>query len=388
MFTLKGRIVTDAEVIDGYLTIRDGRISRIEQQPHAATHIHDFGSAWIVPGFIDLHTHGIGPFEPLDVEGLAGMAREAVRFGTTALLPTGAAMSVEQYVTMGKSVHPANAQVAGMGARLLGVHLEGPFINPASSGAMAPSTRRPISMAEARFYVQEIGDSLKLFTFSPELAGGVELIRYLREQGVVPALGHSMAEGEQIEEFVRAGLAHVVHMFNAFAPSGMKEPGVLKAGLIEHILLNESLTCEFICDMQHVAPELLQLAARVIGPDRFVAVTDSLYGAGLAEGMYQFPNGDPYRTTDGAARLCGGEWDGCLAGSVLTMNRAFANVMDRCAFGPVAAAKFTSLNPARVIGVDAETGSLSVGKRADMAVLDSQCRCLATFINGKQVYQI
>jgi N-acetylglucosamine-6-phosphate deacetylase len=376
MFSLKGRIVTPDATVDGYLIIRDGRISRIEQQPHAATQIYDFGSCWILPGFIDLHTHGIGAYEPLDVNGLVGMATEAVRFGTTMILPTGAAMSVEQYVAMGQSVHPANAALVGKGAKIPGVHLEGPFINPASSGAMAQSTRRPISLDEARVYVEQIGAALKLFTFSPELKGGLELIRFLRAHGIVPSLGHSIAEGEQVKEFVSAGLAHVVHMFNAFVPSGMKEPGVLKAGLLEHILLNESLTCEFICDMQHVAPELIKIAARIIGPDRFVAVTDSLYGAGLAEGLYQFPDGGTYRTTNG-----------CLAGSVLTMNRAFGHLLSECGFGPVLAAKYTAQNAARVIGLDGETGSITIGKKADIAVLNSQCQCLATFVDGRLVHQ-
>jgi N-acetylglucosamine-6-phosphate deacetylase len=387
MFSLKGRIVTLEKIVDGYLVVRDGRIAGIEHHPPGVIHIYDYGAAWIVPGFIDLHTHGIGAYEPLDVDGLIGMAREAVRFGTTALLPTGAAMSVEQYVHMGQSVGPANVALAGMGAKILGVHLEGPFINPASSGAMAQSTRRPISLSEATIYVKQIGAALKLFTCSPELDGGIELIRYLRENGIVPSLGHSIAEGEQIVEFVKAGLAHVVHMFNAFVPSGMKEPGVLKAGLIEHILLNESLTCEFICDMQHVAPEWIKIAARVLGPDRFVAITDSLYGAGLAGGLYQFPNGGKYRTTDGAARLCGGEWDGCLAGSVLTMNNAFGHLIKECELDPVLAAKYTSLNAAKVIGVAADSGCLAVGKKADIAVLNDRYQCMATYIDGALVFQ-
>ncbi|MBN1352768.1 N-acetylglucosamine-6-phosphate deacetylase [candidate division KSB1 bacterium] len=387
MVSIRGKIVTPTDVIDGYVLVDGGRIIDVSQVKPVDLKICDFGEALILPGFIDLHTHGLGKYEPLDTESLIGMAKLEPQYGTTALLPTGAAMSSSQYVNLGDCARQAIEAVGSDGARILGVHLEGPFINPKSSGAMALSTRRPITQSESRFYVEQIGDLLKIMTFSPELEGGVELIKYLRKHGIVAALGHSVAEGAQCAEFVAAGLSHVVHMFNAFVPSGEKEQGVLKAGLIEHLLVNEALTCEFICDMQHVAPEFIKIASKVLGTARFVAITDSVYGAGLADGIYAFPNGGQYRIAGRVARLVGGEWAGCLAGSVLTMNRAFGNLIEYCDIDLVTAAKYTSGNAARVIGVDHETGSIETGKRADIAVLDDDYQCLATFIGGNLVYQ-
>ncbi|HPI73344.1 MAG TPA: amidohydrolase family protein [bacterium] len=387
MFALKGHIVTPDETIDGFVAVKDGRVRQVCAQPPDAVRVIDYGDDWIVPGFIDLHTHGIGSYEPVDEQGLAGMAQEAVRYGTTGLLPTGAAMSVDQYVQLGVSAAQAARSGNGRAARLLGVHLEGPFINPRSSGAMALSTRRPISLSEASIYVERIGAMFKIMTFSPELENGLELIRFLASHGVVASLGHSVANGTQLHAFVEAGLSHVVHLFNAFVPSGEKEPGVLQAGLLEHILVEDALTCELICDLHHVAPEIIKIAARVLGPYRFVAVTDSLYGAGLEDGQYTFPDGAPYRISDGVARLCGGKWAGGLAGSVLTMNRAFGNLVQRCLVDPVLAARYTSTNAARILKIDAETGSIEPGKKADLAVLDADFHCLATYLEGNLVYE-
>ena len=387
MFAIKGHAVTPSGVLAGAVLIEHGQIVDVTSELPENIETHDFGAAWVVPGFIDLHLHGLGKFEALDTESLVGMAQLEPQYGTTGFLPTGAAMTTEQYVELGKNARQAIELLAGAGARILGVHLEGPFINPHSSGAMARSTRRPITEAEARIYVEQIGDMLKLVTFSPELDGGIDLIKYLHANGIVPALGHSMAEGEQLPAFVAAGLRHVTHMFNAFVASGEKEAGVLKAGLIEHVLVDETLICEFICDMQHVAPELIRLASKMLGPDRFVAITDSLRGAGLADGLYLLPNGAPYRIADGVARLHEGKFAGCLAGSVLTMNRAFGNLVEKCGLDPVLASKYTATNAARVLGIDKESGSIAVGKRADLAVLDADYQCLATLVNGKFVYQ-
>jgi N-acetylglucosamine-6-phosphate deacetylase len=387
MFSIKGRIVTPLDVVDAYLMIDGARIADIRCDRPEHDKVYDFSGFYVLPGFIDLHTHGVGNYEPLDKGNLVGMAQLKARYGTTSFLPTGAAMTTGQYINLGISARDAIVDIDGTGAKIPGVHLEGPYINPKSSGAMAQSTRRPISVAETRKYVEKIGDTLKVMTFSPELEGGIELTKYLSKNGIVPALGHSVAEGWQLKEFVDAGLSHVAHMYNAFVPSGEKEPGVLNAGLLEHILLNEALTCEFICDMQHVAPEYIVIASKLLGDKRFVAVTDSVYGAGRDDGIYAFPNGDRYRIADGVARLHDGELSGCLAGSVLTMNRAFANLVEKCGIANVLAVKYTSTNAARVIGIEDETGSIERGKCADIAVLDESYNCAATFINGKLVYK-
>ena len=387
MYSIKGKIITPDKTIQGTVVVEDGKIVRVaENNTPTVGEEYNFGQALVVPGFIDLHLHGLGEFEATDKANLVGMAKLEPQFGTTSFLPTGAAMTVEQYVTLGKSARQAKETVNGFGAKIQGVHLEGPFINPKSSGAMALPTRRPIDLSEASIYVDEIGDFLKIMTLSPELEAGVELIKYLCSNRIVVSLGHSVAGADQLHSFVDAGLTHVAHMFNSFVPSGEKEPGVLKAGLIEHIMVNDALTCEFICDMYHVTPAHITIASRVLGPDRFIAITDSLFGAGLEDGVYQLPDGVKYRIADGVSRLLEGQHAGCLAGSVLTMNRVFGNLIEHCGIDPVIAAKYTATNAARIIGIEKETGSIEPGKCADIAVLDKDYQCIATFIDGKMVY--
>ena len=387
MFSIKGKIVTPDRIVDGYVNVNQDRISDVTEEKPAFEKVYDFGQNLVLPGFVDIHLHGIGNFDTVDAANLAGMAKLQPQYGTTSFLPTAAAMSKQQYADLGKDARDAIAAVGGDGAKIQGIHLEGPFINPKSSGAMAHSTRRPIEQDEAEYYIEQIGDLLRILTFSPELENGLYLTETLKKHNIVASLGHSVAEPHQLPSLVEAGLSHVVHMFNAFVPSGEKEQGVLKAGLLEHILLNDKLTCEFICDTHHVAPEYLTIASRVLGPDRFVAITDSLPGAGFLDGIFQFPNGSEFKIENGVARLYGGEQDGCLCGSVLTMNRAFFNLINICQIDTVLAARYTSLNAARVIGMDDQIGSIEPGKCADITVLNSDYECIATFVNGKLVYK-
>ena len=159
---IKGKIVTPIEIVDGIVVIENGRIVETVKNLPQNGEIYDFGQAFIIPGFIDLHIHGLGQFEPLDIESLIGMAKLEPHYGTTAFLPTGAAMTIEQYVELGENARSAQEQMGDTGAKILGIHLEGPFINPKSSGAMAVSTRRPITQNEANTYIEQIGNMLKL----------------------------------------------------------------------------------------------------------------------------------------------------------------------------------------------------------------------------------
>jgi len=381
---VRGRIVTPAAVLEGAVGIADGRIAQVGPDLPSSGCEYDFGAALVLPGFIDIHIHGIGEYGAVDKAGVAGMSEIEPRYGTTSFLPTGAGMTVEQYVSLGAAAGGAAQEMKGKGAKILGVHLEGPFINPESSGAMSLASRRPISLEETRKYMEQIGDIFKLMTVSAELEGSLDLIRYLSSNGVVVSLGHSIADPACLPEFTEAGLSHVCHMFNTFVPAGFKEPGVMDAGLAEHILADDALTCEIICDMVHVTPQHVVIAARVLAPDRFVAITDSLRGTGLEGTVHQSPDGRKYRVHDAGRDVESGQ----LTGSVLTMDKAFANLVVRCNVDPVTAARFTSANAARVLGVYDRAGSLECGKQADIAVLDEDYRCLATFVDGEIAYDV
>ena len=381
MTTINGRIVTPRAVVDGSVTF-DGRIAAIGPRNEAAD--YDFGPAVVLPGFIDVHMHGLGSFAVFDVADLLEVARMQCRFGTTGFLPAAASLSEERYLEFGRNVRRASELTRPESAEILGAHFEGPFINPVGKGGMIEEYLRPVDLDECRRYLDAAGGCLKLMTLSPELPGSEDLIRLLRRHGTVVSIGHSRANEAQLARAIDAGLSQVCHLFNTFQRDGRDPDWPWSRGLLDAVLANDRLDCEVICDMVHVRPEHVRLAAERVGPDRFLAITDSLPGAGFAPGEYDMVDGRRFTTRDGAARLVA---DRTLVGSVLTMNRALANLVRRCGVDLVRAAKFTSTNAARTLGLDDDIGSIALGRRANLAVLDDDYQCLATFIDGRLVFQ-
>ena len=383
MITVKGNVVGVEQAGKGAITLENGRIAQVAGTGGAKGKTLDFGDCWIVPGFVDTHTHGIGVHRMLGLDGLVGAAQVEPSFGVTSFLPSAGCLAEAGYVQFGDDVRVAQTLVQERGARILGCHFEGPFINPASRGGMELEYLRAMDGAECGRYIAAAGDVLKLMTLSPELDGGDEIIRLLRARGIVVSLGHSAAELADLTRALDAGVTHVCHLFNTFKKREMTgwqwEPG-----LLEHILVSDRLSCEVICDLQHVLPTYVQLAAKVLGPDRFVAITDGVQGAGLEPGEYQLHDGQEFSSRTGVARLVSDESE--VVGSVLSMNRAFGNLIDACGMSVVVAARFTATNAARVLGLERELGSIEVGKRADIAVIDKDFECVVTFVDGKCVY--
>ena len=368
------------------MTFDGGKITRVGKTVESMGRAYEFGDALILPGFIDVHMHGLGRHDVFEAEELASVAKMQIRFGTTGFLPGVASLSAERYLRFGHDVREAQKITATDAAEIIGAHFEGPFINPEGKAGMDAAFLREVDLDECRRYIDEVGDVLKLMTLSPELAGGTALIRLLRRHGIVASLGHSRATVAQSHSAVKAGLTHVCHLYNGFERSGddhdwpwLKGP----AGLLDAILACEALSCEVICDLVHVSPRHIRLAAERLGPDRFVAITDGLPGAGLPPGEYTMVDGRRFSTASGAARLTS---NGILVGSVLTMNRAFGNLVGHCGIDPTTAAKYTSTNAARALGLAHELGSIAPGRRACLAVLDADHQCLATFVDGILVY--
>ena len=392
MTTVYGRAVTPEGIVEGGVTFEGGKITRVGPPGPNVDADYDFGDALILPGFIDVHMHGLGRNGVFEAKELAAVAKMQCRHGTTGFLPGVASLPAERYLQFGRNVREAQAIVgldsAGEGsAEIVGAHFEGPFINPEGKGGMDEAFLRDVDLDECRRYIDEVGDVLKLMTLSPELEGGTALVRLLRAGGVVASLGHSRATVAQLQTAVEAGVEHVCHLFNTFErvsddtdwPWGKGQT----EGLLDAILDCGKLNCEMICDLVHVGPAHIRLAAERLGPDRFMAVTDSLPGAGLPPGEYTMVDGRRFSTLDGAARLTS---NGILVGSVLTMNRAFGNLVDHCHIDLLTAAKYTSTNAARALGLADELGSIQLGRRACLAVLDANHDCLATFVDGELVY--
>ncbi|UCD56931.1 MAG: N-acetylglucosamine-6-phosphate deacetylase [Candidatus Hydrogenedentota bacterium] len=361
--------------------VKQGRIAEVGPDlrlPRGAELIDATGHH-IAPGFIDLHIHGAAGqmFEFADPDGYAKIATTVSRFGTTGFLATLAAMSHESTLAAINTAREFSGN--RVGAKMLGIHMEGPYLSPEMAGAqIIPAMRRP-SVEELNQYREAAGDLLKIVTLAPELDGALELISALRRYGVVAAAGHSDATFEQIRSAIPSGLTHVSHTFNAMRGLHHREPGVVGAALAMDLL-----TTELICDGHHVAPAAASIVMRCKPRDKVVLVSDAVAALGLPEGDHDFL-GIPVSVKGGVVRL---KHSNNLAGSVLTLNVAVKNVFQW--FGNIPLREvllMASLNPAKVIGADDSKGQIAVGKDADIILMDEYFDVALTMVEGRIVYR-
>ncbi len=328
------------------------------------------------PGFIDVHVHGGGGFSffTSDPGNVGGYAAWAPRNGVTAFLVSTVGRDAAETERSFAALAPTIG--AGRGAEALGFHMEGPFINPARKGAFPEEMLRVPSIDEfARFQAAAQG-LIKQVTFAPELPGGLALARAIAESGATPAIGHTDATAEEVRAGFEAGARHVTHLFNAMRPLHQREGGPIAACLLE-----ERATCELICDGAHVAPEVLQMAYRILGPLRTVIVTDNLHIAGTGEAGGSFGGRNVQVSGAKAVRE-----DGTIVGSVATMDQHFRNAVAFLGIDVATAFRLCSTNPARVARVDTRKGMLEPGMDADVVLLDADLRVQATICRGEVVF--
>ena len=360
---LTGNIVLPEKVVYGNLVIEEDKIKSIEVLDSMRS-----GEDVIVPGFLDIHFHGTGPCGIVTLEDLKGIAAFEPRNGVTAFTPALASCDRKLRVDYLHFIRQMVAERASGSAVCAGAHLEGPWLSLEYKGGMAEEMLTLPSDEEVEEVIRESAGTLRLVTMAPELENGLNAIKKLTAAGCTVSIGHSAADAEAFTAAADAGLSHVCHLFDAYAPRPVIE-GVTRYCLADACLMDDRVTIELICDGFHVPPELIKLAARLAGVDRIVAITDSMQGTGLPNASYIQEDGYPYYLDNES--VCRSEVDNGIVGSCLPMKRAFTNLVNKWGFSLVDAAKMTSTNPAKVIGLKDVTGKLCEGFFADINILSA-----------------
>ena len=382
---LPDRVVSGGTIVlDGDRIVTAGS-SPAAPSPEAAGDLHfTFSDHYIVPGFIDVHVHGVEGHDALDGDdAIRQIADRLPRFGVTAFCPTTVACDPV-------ALRRLLAAVADMrtsrhaGARVLPAHLESNFINPDFKGAQPLECLRLPTAPRAAFRwgASDILDEIAaaraevgIVTVAPELEGALPLIADLASRGHHVSLGHSGASYEQATRGIREGARQATHLFNRMPPLGHREPGLAGA-----VLESDDVVAELICDGVHVHAAMMRVAIAAKRPERIMAITDGTAGAGLPRGSRAALGGRPITVGD-AAYLD----DGTIAGSVLTMDRAFAALTGSCGLSLSEAATVCSTTQARTLGLQG-FGVLAPGAAADLVVLDRQFRVVQTWIAGNLAY--
>lgn len=379
------RAVTPHQVIENAeIRIRGGRIVHVGAAGRAPARASapgeealDAGGRIAAPGFIDLHVHGAAGRDVLDGEpaALQAVARTCARFGVTGFLAT------TVFRPRGDNRHLAAVREAAArcpgGADLLGLHLEGPFIAADRRGMIQPDC-----LAEPRPEVLErimelTGGRLRLMTVAPELPGALPIVAALAAGGMVASFGHSAADYGQTVRGLEAGIRHVTHLFNAMPPLHHREPGPIPA-----LLEAREVAAQVIFDGVHLHPAVLRLAARLLGKERLVLVSDGTRAMGLADGWYEH-DGLPFEAREGTAYYR----DGTLIGTALGLSRMVERAVRLGGLSLTAAVRAASLNPAAVLGLAGRKGSLEAGKDADLALLDEDFNVWKTIRGGEIIHE-
>ena len=390
-----GDLVLPDRILPGAsLAIDDARIVAIEERTRIdspGVTVVEVPGCYVVPGFIDVHVHGVDGYDTLD-EGdpVARIASRLPRYGVTGFCPTTVACGPHALRTVLSQVAAARAARPATSARVLPAHLESNFINPDYGGAqpaeclrLPPSAEVAHHVRKGDFSARDILDTITaarpdvgIVTLAPELPGGIELVRALVSAGHRVSLGHSGASLDEAMAAIDAGARHATHLFNRMTPMTHRAPGVAGA-----VLTRDEVAAELICDGYHVHPAMSRMAIASKGVGRIMAITDGTGGSGLSVGSSARLGGRRIRVTEHAAVL----EDGTLAGSTLTMDRAFRTIVTAFGCSVVDAARICSTTPARELGLTG-FGVLAAGAFADCVVLDRELRVVRTFIDGQEAY--
>ncbi|HXU38580.1 MAG TPA: N-acetylglucosamine-6-phosphate deacetylase [Blastocatellia bacterium] len=388
------RVVLANEIRLGGVLVRDGRIAQIfasDQKPAglSANETVDLDGAYLSPGLIDIHIHGSAGVD-VQAAGEADLTKlsefllaEGVTGYFATFVPTDERGYRDAIASIGSYVEKQDdAAGANRGARILGIHFEGPFVSEHRCGALQTEHFRsydgdPRSIEVFTSNPRNTQASLtRLMTLAPEIHGGLDLTRELTRRGVRVFIGHSQADPDVLHQAARAGARHITHFPNALQPLHHRQPGAVAWGLVQ-----SDVTLDCIADFHHVHPLMLRLIYQSKGADGMALISDAIMPAGLGDGEFSVW-GEKITVRNGRTSLARGAAEDTIAGSVITMREALKNIIGLGV--PVhEAVRMATLGPARVAGIDSDCGSIEVGKRADLIVFDDDLTVRFAAVQGR-----
>ncbi|KPU27375.1 N-acetylglucosamine-6-phosphate deacetylase [Caloranaerobacter sp. TR13] len=374
---INGKIIHDYSIIENKVLIFNEKIIDIldlqEIDRYKNIDLIDVKGKFISPGFIDIHIHGAGGSDIMDgtIESITNISNTIAKTGVTGFLPT--TMTMDRY-TIYKALNIVRqaTYLDIQGAKVLGVHMEGPFINEKYKGAQ---NAKYILKPDFDF-IKEYLDIIKIITLAPEMDEGYKFLQKMKDySNITLSIGHSNATYDEAKKAIKSGIKHATHLFNAMTPMHHRDPGIVGA------VFNSNITCELIADKIHVHPAIFQLLIDIKGVENLVLITDSMRAGCMKEGIYEL-GGQKVIVKSGSARL----ENNTLAGSILTLNKAVKNILENTNIKLHEVIKLVTQNPAKVIGIDKNKGSLNIGKDADITIFDEDLNIYFTVVEGKIVF--
>ena len=377
-YIVNGKVYLDGVFQEKTIGIESGYIHVLPlgQRPEDGAKVYDAAGKKVVPGFIDVHSHGaVGvDVNAATAEELEKIGHFMATQGTTSWLCSVLTDTKEQTLWC-IDEFKKHKEMEGNGANLLGIHLEGPFLAKEFKGAMPEHLLRDADVELLKEYQDAAEGNIRYLTVSPEIDGIVDAIPLIKELGIVVAIGHSGADYDTSMKAIENGAASCTHIFNAMKLLHQHFPAIMGAAL------ESDIYCEAICDGRHLHPGVVRLLIKTKGIDRVVAITDSIMAAGRPDGNYKLGVNDVV-VVDGDAKLAS---NGVRAGSTLTTGQALKNIMAFTGRPLEEVLKLLTENPAKLIGVFDKKGSIAEGKDADLVVLDEENNVTDTFVMGKQI---
>lgn len=363
------KLILPDRIVPGSLIEENGVIQEVLPNVTLKNAV-DLGGLYLAPGFIEMHTHGAGGFDYMDgtAEAFTGACMTHFAHGTTTILPTTLAATREEILRAIETCKALKANWRG-GPHVHGLHMEGPYLNPIHKGAIDETYIRNPDPAEYEEFLSAGKGCIARWTLAPELEGAPLFAKRLREEGILPSMGHTNAEYAQVVDAAAAGCTHLTHMYSCMSTI-VRRGGFRFPGVIESAYILDNLTVEIIADGCHLPPEMLKMVYKHLGCDRVALTCDSIRCAGqdVTETIIgSTENGYRVIIEDGVAKLSDRS---AFAGSVATDDRLVRTMRDMAGVPLQTCVRMMSLTPARILGIDPVTGSLEAGKRADLVCFD------------------